>query len=261
MTSLIKADVFPSSPGEEAADAVIRLDDVSVRYRVPLGTRVTLKEAIVRWRWRSYMEHLALDNVSLTIGRGETVGVIGSNGAGKSTLLKVIARVLHPTAGRLRIRGRVTSILDLVGAFDLELTGRENVYLNATLGGMSYAEIGERFDEIAAFADIGEFLEAPLRTYSAGMIIRLAFAVASSINGDILLIDEALGVGDAAFQRKCAARLEEHKRRGVTFVLVSHDVARLREWCSRIVWLDHGRVVAAGDPGDVIDRYLAAGSS
>lgn len=259
MTSLIAAETAANAG---SAETVIQLDGVSVIYHVPLTPGGgSLKEALVQWRWRRYMDHLALDSVGLTIGKGESVGIIGANGAGKSTLLKVIARVLHPTRGRLRIRGRVVALLDLLGAFDLELTGRENVYLNASMGGMSHREIGQRMDGITQFADIGAFIDAPMRTYSAGMILRLAFSVATSIDGDILLIDEALGVGDAAFQVKCAARLEEFRRRGVTFVIVSHDLGRLRSWCDRLIWLEHGRVRAAGAPAAVVDAYVVGTTS
>jgi len=234
------------------------LDRVSVRYRIALDARITLKESIVRGRRRKFVEHVALDDVTLAVNRGEMLGVIGRNGAGKTTLLNVMARVLQPLSGRLRIRGSVSSIIDLLSGFHPELTGRENAYLRGAFLGVSRAKMGERIDSIAAFADIGQFFDAPLRTYSAGMIVRLAFAVTASVDADILLIDEALGVGDAEFQTKCAARMAEHRARGVTFIVVSHDVARLQASCDRILWLDQGRIRALGDPHDVVAQYAAA---
>jgi lipopolysaccharide transport system ATP-binding protein len=239
-------------------DAPVRLDGVTVRYKVALDAHVTLKESIVRGRRRRFVEHVALDDVTLAIGRGEMLGVIGRNGAGKTTLLNVLARVLQPTSGRLRLRGSVSSIIDLFSGFHPELTGRENAYLRGAFLAVSRARMHERMDSIAAFADIGRFFDAPLRTYSAGMVVRLAFAVTASVDADILLIDEALGVGDAEFQAKCAARMAEHRARGVTFVVVSHDVARLQASCDRIVWLDQGRIRALGDPHDVVAQYAAA---
>lgn len=239
-------------------DAVVTLDAVSVRYRVALDAGLSLKELFVRRGALRMLEHEALDGVDLVVRRGETLGIIGSNGAGKTTLLKVIARVLHPTRGRVRIRGSVAPLLDLFGAFHPELTGRENAFLNGALFGLTRGAMQARIDDLAAFAGIGPFFDAPLRTYSAGMLLRLAFSVATSIDADILLIDEALGVGDAAFQEKCAERMDAFRRRGVTFVIVSHDVLRLAAMCDRIVWLDRGRIAASGPGREIVDRYLAA---
>ena len=238
--------------------SLIALDDVSVRYRVPLDRHVTLKEAIVRGRRRRFMDHLALDDVTLNVAAGETLGIVGRNGAGKTTMLNVMARIIQPTEGRLRIRGTVSPVIDLFAGFHPDLTGGENAMLRGAFLGMSRAEMRARVGSIAEFAELGAFFDAPLRTYSAGMILRLAFAVATSIDAGILLIDEALGVGDAAFQRKCAARMAEHRARGVTFVVVSHDVARLRGTCDRMLWLDAGRIRAIGDPPSVIAQYAAS---
>jgi ABC-type polysaccharide/polyol phosphate transport system ATPase subunit len=236
----------------------LELDRISVRYKIALDRSVTLKESIVRGLRRRFVEHVALDEVTLAVNRGEMLGVIGRNGAGKTTLLNVMARVLQPVTGRLRIRGSVSTIIDLLSGFHPELTGRENSYLRGAFLGVSRARMHERIDAIAAFADIGQFFDAPLRTYSAGMIVRLAFAVTASVDADILLIDEALGVGDAEFQTKCAARMNEHRERGVTFVVVSHDIARLQATCDRVLWLDHGKVRALGDPREVVAQYLEA---
>lgn len=247
-----------TSPIAPDDDFALRLDGVSVRYRVPLDPNVSIKETIVRGLRRPYREHVAVDELSLTIAHGETLGIVGGNGAGKTTLLNVMARVLHPTSGRLRIRGSVSPIIDLLGGFHPELTGRENVFLRGAFLGRSRALMRERIATIETFAGIGAFFDAPLRTYSAGMIVRLAFAVATSVDADILLIDEALSVGDAAFQTKCAARMAEHRRRGVTFVVVSHDVLRLAAMSDRVAWLDAGRIRALGDPHEVVAQYVAA---
>jgi ABC-2 type transport system ATP-binding protein len=238
--------------------SLIALDDVSVRYRVPLDRHVTLKEAVVRRRRQRFMDHLALDGVSLDISPGETLGIVGRNGAGKTTLLNVMARIIQPTGGRLRIRGTVSPVIDLFAGFHPDLTGGENAMLRGAFLGVSRAAMRARIDAIAGFAELGPFFDAPLRTYSAGMILRLAFAVATSIDSGILLIDEALAVGDAAFQTKCAARMAEHRARGVTFVVVSHDVNRLAAMSDRMLWLDGGRVRALGDPQSVAAQYLTS---
>jgi ABC-type polysaccharide/polyol phosphate transport system ATPase subunit len=235
-----------------------QLDGVSVRYQMRLDPHLTLKEAIVRRRRGQVVEHLALDDVSLTVAHGETLGVIGRNGAGKTTMLNVMARVIQPTAGRLRIRGTVSPIIDLFGGFHPELTGRENVLLRGAFLGMNRAAMQARVPAITDFAEIGRFFDAPLRTYSAGMVVRLAFAVATSIDADIHLIDEALGVGDAEFQVKCAARMQEHRARGATFVIVTHDVQRLASMSDRMLWLDAGRIRATGKPEDIIGQYASA---
>lgn len=234
----------------------LELDGVSVRYRIALDPHATLKETIVRRRRPRRMEHLALDGITLAVAPGQALGVIGRNGAGKTTLLNVMARVLHPSAGRLRIRGEVASLIDLLGGFHPELTGRENAMLRGAFLGVGRAAMRARIDAIEEFADIGRFFDAPLRTYSAGMIVRVAFAVATSADADILLIDEALGVGDAEFQNKCAARMQDFRARGVTFVVVSHDVQRLAASCDRVVWLEAGRIRAEGCPGDVVAQYV-----
>lgn len=241
-----------------ATDAAIRLDDVSVCYRVSLDPHTSLKEVVVRRQRRRFVEHRALDSVTLQIDRGETFGIIGRNGAGKTTLLHVIARVLQPKSGRLRIRGSVATVIDLLAGFHPDLTGTENAILRGAFLGISRAAMRERIDSIAEFADIGRFFDAPLRTYSAGMVARLAFAVTTSVDADILLIDEALGVGDAEFQSRCTARMEEFRARGVTSVIVSHDVQRLAAMCNRMLWLDAGRARAIGAPQDIVAQYAAS---
>ena len=261
MTSSINADAMTSSINAVETmdvDDAIRLDGVSVRYRLALDPRLSLKESFVRRRRRRMVDYLALDGLSLAVRRGETFGVIGGNGAGKTTLLNVVARIIHPSSGRLRIRGAVVALIDLISGFHLELTGRENVYLRGAFLGISRKQMRTLIDSVEEFADLGQFFEAPLKTYSAGMIVRLSFATITSVGAEIFLIDEALSVGDADFQVKCATRITELRARGTTFVIVSHDVTRLAAIADRILWLDHGHARAIGEPDGVVAQYLSA---
>jgi lipopolysaccharide transport system ATP-binding protein len=256
MTSFAAAD-----PGVVAmAGAAVRLDGVSVRYRVPQGRVSSLKEHAIR-RLRgavSYQDFEALRDVSLEVAVGEALAVIGPNGSGKTTLLRLIARVLTPTSGRVRTSGRVAPILDIVGALHPELTGRENIVLNGTVLGLNRRQIGDRLESIVEFAEVGAFIDAPLRTYSSGMMARLGFAVASDAEADILVVDEALGAGDERFQRKCAARIDAICARGTTFILVSHDMPSVLRLCSRALWLERGRPREIGPAADVVAAYREA---
>ena len=197
----------------------------------------------------------AVIDVSLNVGRGETVGIVGRNGSGKSTLLEMICGTLQPSRGSVEVNGRVAALLELGSGFNPEFTGRENIYLNAAILGLNRSEINERFDEIVAFADIGNFIEQPVKTYSSGMYVRLAFAVAINVNPDILIIDEALAVGDEAFQRKCFGKLEQIKDRGGTILFVSHSAQSVIQLCDRAILLDRGEKILEGHPKAVIDRY------
>jgi ABC-type polysaccharide/polyol phosphate transport system ATPase subunit len=231
-----------SSTGSEPA---IALDAVGVRYWMPSYRGASLKEYVIErvsGRGGGGRRFAALRGVDLRVEPGEAFGVIGANGAGKSTLLRVAAGILRPTEGRVRIRGRVAPVLDLSPGFHAELSGRENVFLNGAMLGYRRAELVERAEEIAAFADIGEFLSAPLRTYSAGMAVRLAFAICR--RPDVLVVDEVLAVGDAAFRGKCDRRLREFRDSGTTLLLVSHALAEVARSCDRALWLDHGEVRA-----------------
>jgi lipopolysaccharide transport system ATP-binding protein len=206
---------------------------------------------------RSYgHEFWALKDVSLAIRPGETVGIIGRNGSGKSTLLQIICGTLTPTAGRVAAIGRVAALLELGSGFDPEFTGRENVYLNAALLGLTHAQTDARLNEIAAFADIGEFIDQPVKTYSSGMFVRLAFAVIAHVDADILVVDEALSVGDAFFAQKCMRFFQGFHERGGTTLFVSHDAATVVKLCDRVLWLERGRLKAEGDPETVCRRYL-----
>jgi ABC-2 type transport system ATP-binding protein len=237
--------------------SVVNLEHVSVQFKVPREPIGSLKEfAIRRLRRRlNYMELWALADVDLDVRPGESVGLIGRNGAGKSTLLRLVARVMRPTSGRVRVIGSVAPLLELGAGFHPELTGRENVYLNAALLGHSRSEIDLKLSEIVEFSELDAFMDAPLRTYSSGMATRLGFAVATAWVPDVLLVDEALSVGDEKFKSKCEQRIGEFRNAGMTMLLVSHDLALVRATCDRTVWLDHGRVRLAGSSETVSDAY------
>ena len=242
---------------------IIQLDGVSVQYRVPHDRIGTFKEYVIRRLKRrapGYHELRALHDVDLVIRTGEAFGIVGRNGAGKSTLLKVISGVLRPTRGRIRVWGRVAPVLELGAGLNMELTGRENVFLNGTMLGHSRREVSSRLDEITAFAELAEFMNSPIRTYSQGMLARLGFAIATAWESEVLVLDEVLAVGDEAFQQKCHERLSAARKRGVTVVLVSHNLDVVRRLCDRAIWLDRGEPLFIGSPGQAIDRYLGHGS-
>jgi ABC-2 type transport system ATP-binding protein len=243
-----------------AAAPAIRLSAVSLRYRLGKQRIPSLKEYAIHWitGGLSYEELWALRDVSLDVARGENLGIVGRNGAGKSTLLKVVSGVLRPTRGAVEVRGRVAPILALGAGFDHELTGLENVQLNALLLGRSRREIAGKRDAIVAFSGLGDLVRAPIRSYSAGMIARLGFAVATAWVPDVLVLDEVLAVGDAHFIRRCEARLAELRQAGTTTLLVSHSDEEILANCSRCIWIEEGRIVADGEPVDVLRRYAAA---
>jgi lipopolysaccharide transport system ATP-binding protein len=212
-----------------------------------------LSPASMKHRW--FREFTALRDVSFEVKRGETVGIVGRNGSGKSTLLQIICGTLNPSAGELQVNGRIAALLELGAGFNPEFTGRENVYLNGTVLGLSRQEIDHRFDDIAEFADIGEFIEQPVKSYSSGMYVRLAFSVAIHVTPDILVVDEALAVGDEAFQRKCFARIEKIRREGATILFVSHSAGTVLELCNRAILLDRGEMLYSGAPKKTISHY------
>lgn len=238
----------------------IRLEGVSVRYRLPGEQIHTFKEYAIRLIQGKiqYKEFNALSGVDLKIHKGETFGIVGNNGAGKSTLLKVISRVLIPTQGRVQINGKVTPMLQLGAGFHPELSGRENVFLNGTILGHPRREIEEHMEDIIEFSELGEFIDAPLRTYSSGMSARLGFATATTWDPDILLLDEVLSVGDEAFQKKCRVRMQNFRKGNTTSILVSHTMDTVLSLCERAAWLDHGKVRAVGKAGEVIAEYRKA---
>jgi homopolymeric O-antigen transport system ATP-binding protein len=235
----------------------VELHGIVVRYRLPRERIPSVKTFVIRWLERriEFQNFEALNNVSLAVSPGQVLGIVGRNGSGKSTLLRVIARILKPTWGQVYVTGRIAPLLDIGAGFDSELTGRENIYLNGALFGLGKKEIGLRVPSIVEFAELSEFIDAPLRTFSSGMLARLGFAVATSVDADILLVDEVLGVGDERFQAKCHARIEEYRRRGTTIILVSHNTEMIANLCDSAVWLDHGRVQMSGDARQVASAY------
>jgi len=237
---------------------MIEIDNVTVRFRIPHERIPTLQEYAIRWlkgRGVQYIDFNALTNLSFSVKQGETLGIIGSNGAGKSTLLKVIARVIRPTEGRLRLRGRVAPLLELGAGFDYEMTGRENIFLNGAVLGFSRKAMAQRLDSIVEFSGIGDFLDAPVRTYSSGMVARLGFAVATDARPEVLIADEVLAVGDTDFQRKSAARIREFRENGSTILVVSHNPASIKALCDRALWLEHGSIRLIGSASTVVDQY------
>lgn len=238
----------------------ITVKGVSKRFRHwDRSQAMTWQEMVLRgFRWRRREYFLALADVSFTVASGRMVGIMGFNGAGKSTLLRLVAGVGQPTSGRIAIQGRLGAILDLGVGFHPELTGRENIITSAVCSGLTRREVMQRFDEIVAFSELEEFLEYPLRTYSSGMRVRLAFAVASHLEPEVLLVDEVLAVGDMAFQKKCMDRMKSFKRNGCTGMIVSHAPKAVMDLCDDAIWLDHGRVVAHGPAKEVVRQYVEA---
>ncbi len=238
--------------------AAVVLDGVSKQFTLYHQRGQGLKERVLALvgRGRGTTERFwALDDVSFTIEPGQTLGLIGHNGCGKSTLLQVLAGILEPDRGHVEVRGRVTSLLELGAGFSPDLTGRENVFLNAALHGVPHADVARRFDDIVEFAELARFIDSPVRNYSSGMYMRLGFAVAAHLDPEIVLVDEALAVGDEAFQRKCLRKIQEFQSRGVTVVIVSHDLLLVERLCTRACLLQQGRLVAVGPPTEVIGRY------
>jgi ABC-type polysaccharide/polyol phosphate transport system ATPase subunit len=237
--------------------AVITVDDVSKQYRLYHERNQSLKAAIMRRARVRYEEFWALRDVSLQVPEGSTFALIGENGSGKSTLLKCMARILRPEKGRIETRGKISALLELGAGFHPELTGRENVFLNGSILGLSKKQITERFDEIVDFAGLEHFIDTPVKNYSSGMYVRLGFSVAINVDPDILLIDEVLAVGDTEFQRRCMEKFDEFRQSGKTVVIVSHAVNSIRNLADTVGWLEHGVLRRLGKSGDVIDEYLS----
>lgn len=237
------------------SETVINVKDVSKLYKLYDKPMDRLKESLGLTKKRQYKEHYALRNVSFSVSKGETVGIIGTNGSGKSTMLKIITGVLNPTGGEVEIQGRISALLELGAGFNMEYTGIENVYLNGTMNGFTREEVDAKLDDILEFADIGEFVNQPVKTYSSGMFVRLAFAVAINIDPEILIVDEALSVGDVFFQAKCFKKFEEFKEQGKTILFVSHDTGSIQRYCDRVILLNKGQKVSEGDTKEVVDLY------
>ncbi len=237
-------------------DIAINVQNVTKVYHLYDKPQDRLKEALHPFKKRYHHDFYAIDNVSFVVKRGETVGIIGKNGAGKSTLLKMITGVLTPTSGTIEVNGKVASLLELGAGFNPEMTGLENIYLNGTLMGFTKEEMDKKVDAIVEFANIGEFIYQPVKMYSSGMFARLAFSVAINVDADILIVDEALSVGDMLFQAKCIAKMNALMEEGMTILFVSHDIHAVRSLCTKGLYLVDGKSVLFGDAGEVVDRYI-----
>ena len=238
-----------------AEDIAISVNDVSKMYKLYDNPMDRLKESLGLSRKKKYKEHYALNHVSFQVHKGETVGIIGTNGSGKSTILKIITGVLSPTAGEIAVNGRISALLELGAGFNGEYSGLENVYLNGSMIGFSREEIDAKLQSILDFADIGDFIFEPVKTYSSGMFVRLAFAVAINIDPEILIVDEALSVGDVFFQAKCYRKFEEFKEMGKTILFVSHDLSSIGKYCDRVVLLNKGEKLAEGGAKEMVNLY------
>lgn len=237
------------------SDMAIRVDHVSKLYKLYDKPSDRLKESLGLTKQKKYREHYALNDLSFEVRRGECVGIIGTNGAGKSTILKIITGVLNPTSGNVQINGRISALLELGAGFNMEYTGIENIYLNGSMIGFSREEIDARMEDILDFADIGDFVKQPVKTYSSGMFVRLAFAVAINIDPEILIVDEALSVGDVFFQAKCYKKFEEFKEMGKTILFVSHDLSSISKYCDRVILLNKGTKLDEGSPKEIVDEF------
>lgn len=234
----------------------IKLENVTKFFKSYADKAYTLKEKFIRGKKDSTNVHTVLKNINLKIEKGETVALIGTNGSGKSTLLKLMTKIIYPNKGKLETNGKLTSLLELGAGFHPDFTGRENIYFNAAIFGLTKKEIESRIDDIISFSELGNFIDSPVRTYSSGMYMRLAFSVAINVDADILLIDEILTVGDQHFQDKCFAKLEELANSDKTIIIVSHSLGAVRKLCKRAIWIKDGEVELDGKCNDVIDEYL-----
>lgn len=237
-------------------DNAIEVKNMSKDFKLIYDKPNTLKERLVFWKNTKKEYRHVLKNINLNIKKGETVALIGTNGSGKSTLLKLMTKIIYPTKGTIKTNGKLTSLLELGAGFHPDFTGRENIYFNASIFGLSATEIDARVNDIIKFSELEEFIDAPVRTYSSGMYMRLAFSVAINVDAEILLIDEILAVGDQHFQDKCFEKLHELKNSGRTIVIVSHSLDSVKKLCNRAVWIYNGEVKLDGKTGEVIDEYL-----
>ena len=234
----------------------IQVIDVTKTFKIYYDKASTLKEKLMFWKRNESEVFTALKDINITIKRGETVGLVGVNGSGKSTLLKLMTKIIYPNKGKIVTYGKLTSLLELGAGFHQDFTGRENIYFNAAIFGLTKQEIDKRLDTIIEFSELGEFIDNPVRTYSSGMYMRLAFSIAINVDADILLIDEILAVGDQHFQEKCFTKLHELKERDKTIVIVSHSLDQIEDLCTRAIWINHGSVQMDDTPEKVIPEYL-----
>lgn len=237
-------------------EVVISVEHVSKSFKVYFDKGYTLKDKLLFWKRNRHEKRDVLNDVSFKIKKGESIGLIGRNGCGKSTMLKMLTRIYYPNAGKITVNGRVSSLIELGAGFHPDMTGRENIYINASIYGLSKKEIDKRLQTIIDFSELKDFIDNPVRTYSSGMYMRLAFAVAINVDADILLIDEILAVGDASFQNKCFNKLKELKNNGITIVIVSHSMQMISEFCDRCIWIERGEIMGNGLTLNISKKYL-----
>lgn len=238
-------------------EIAISVENVEKSFKIYKDKGFTLKERILFFKSRNaYVKNNILRGISFDIEKGDILGIIGKNGSGKSTLLKLITRIIYPDSGSIKINGKVSSLIELGAGFHPDMTGRENIYINASIYGLTKKEIDAKLDTIIKFSELEEFIDSPIRTYSSGMYMRLAFSVAINVEAEILLIDEILSVGDANFQAKCFKKMQELKDSGITIVIVSHDLHTMKELCNKVIWIESGKIRESGDAETVILKYL-----
>lgn len=240
-----------------AAEYPIVVDNITKHFRVYLDKGRTLKELALFSKRRKFEDRKVIDGISFKVAKGEAVALIGHNGCGKSTTLKLLTKIMYPDTGKITMQGRVSSLIELGAGFHPDMSGRENIYINASIFGLTRKEIDRRVDQIIEFSELKDYIDNPVRTYSSGMYMRLAFAVAINVDADILLVDEILAVGDANFQAKCYEKMRDLKANGVTIVLVTHDMSTVKTFCNRAIWINKGKIAAEGKSGDIVDTYLA----
>ncbi len=237
-------------------DTAIEVENMTKSFKLFYDKPSTLKERLVFWNHKKSDCRTVLENINLTIKKGETVALIGTNGSGKSTLLKLMTKIIYPTKGKIKTNGKLTSLLELGAGFHPDFTGRENIYFNASIFGLTRKEIEKRMDDIISFSELEEFIDSPVRTYSSGMYMRLAFSIAINVDAEILLIDEILAVGDQHFQDKCFQKLQELKESDKTIVIVSHSLDSIKQLCSRAIWIYEGKIRMDGNVSKVVDEYI-----
>ena len=238
-------------------EIAISVENVEKSFKIYKDKGFTLKERVLFFKSRNaYVKNNILKGISFDIEKGDILGIIGKNGSGKSTLLKLITRIIYPDSGSIKINGKVSSLIELGAGFHPDMTGRENIYINASIYGLTKKEIDSKLDTIIKFSELEEFIDSPIRTYSSGMYMRLAFSVAINVEAEILLIDEILSVGDANFQAKCFRKMQELKDSGITIVIVSHDLHTMEKLCNKVIWIESGKIKRSGIPNEVLKEYI-----
>ena len=238
-------------------EIAISVENVEKSFKIYKDKGFTLKERILFFKSRNaYVKNNILRGISFDIEKGDILGIVGKNGSGKSTLLKLITKIIYPDSGSIKINGKVSSLIELGAGFHPDMTGRENIYINASIYGLTKKEIDSKLDTIIKFSELEEFIDSPIRTYSSGMYMRLAFSVAINVEAEILLIDEILSVGDANFQAKCFRKMQELKNSGITIVIVSHDLHTMEKLCNKVIWIESGKIKRSGIPNEVLKEYI-----